>query len=210
MGKCVVLMAAMHVKTRGIGYQEDLPWSIPEDWEYFERITTKPYGTSAMTTKMEPDTWHNVIITGRKTWDAKQMNKQPLPNRFNIVLSRNPIYRKAVESFSNAAFATSLEEALMQADNLPGRTFILGGSEVYAAALKRPECTHVLLTHVYCDDIVCDTFMPPIDMSLFQLASHEELEAFVEESVPRGIREHGNTKYEFLLYKRTGNLPHNN
>ncbi|KAG0188443.1 hypothetical protein DFQ28_004823 [Apophysomyces sp. BC1034] len=198
----VVLMAAVHIKTGGIGYQQDLPWNIPAEWQYFERITTKSYGSASMPAQQDKDTWHNVIITGRKSWESTPMNSQPLANRFNIVLSRDHSLRQAVESFPNSAFATSLDEAMAHAARLPGRTFILGGSKVYEAALERSECTHLLLTHVHGDHIVCDVFMPPIDMDLFRLATHEELQEFVQESVPRGMQEHGNIRYEFFLYLR--------
>lgn len=44
--------------------------------------------------------------------------------------------------------------------------------------------------------------MKPVDEQLFTLAPHDELEAFVEQTMPRGRQVLGDLEYEFLLFKR--------
>jgi len=58
----------------GIGKNNQLPWRLPSDLQMFKRITTSgQHG--------------NTIIHGRKTFES--MNKRVLPNRLNIVVSKN-------------------------------------------------------------------------------------------------------------------------
>ena len=57
----------------GIGYNGKLLERIPEDLKYFKELTN-----------------NNVIVMGRKTWNSLPVN--PLPNRTNIIITRNPIH----------------------------------------------------------------------------------------------------------------------
>src|SRR5678815_3025228 len=70
-----------------IGAKGTLPWRLPEDLKHFKRVTLG-----------------HPIIMGRKTWESL---KGPLPNRENIVVSRQAGYRA-----SGAAVARSLDAAL--------------------------------------------------------------------------------------------------
>ena len=59
----------------GIGFNGDLLEHIPEDLKYFKEITDNHW-----------------VIMGRKTWDS--LPKKPLPNRTNVVITKNPQYSK--------------------------------------------------------------------------------------------------------------------
>lgn len=84
-----------------------------------------------------------------------------------------------------------------------GRIFILGGEQIYRQSILLPECTHVLITNIHSSKpITCDTFIPKIDPSVFRLATHEELEEFLQESVPKGRQTHEYFQYEFVLHIR--------
>ncbi|KAI9473552.1 MAG: dihydrofolate reductase [Benjaminiella poitrasii] len=199
----VVFMAAALAKDGGIGYDNGLPWSIPGDWLYFEKVTTKPYVGNGSSQVFEDVTdWSNVVIMGRRSFEARPMLSVPLFNRYNIVISRNPDFD--IGTAPIVELATSLEEALQRANELvkkEGRIFILGGEEIYRQSLL--ECTHLLITFIYSSKpIVCDRFLPSIDPDLFRLADHAELEAFIQESVPKGKQRHEHFEYEFLLYVR--------
>lgn len=61
----------------GIGLGGKLPWVLPPDLKMFKKITT--YGPHK-----------NSVIMGRKTFD--QIEK-PLPNRLNIVVSKNTVIK---------------------------------------------------------------------------------------------------------------------
>lgn len=89
--KPFVFMAAALAENGGIGYKNGLPWSIPGDWSYFENITTKSYGPEQCVHN-EATEWSNVVIIGRHSFESRPMLKEPLANRYNIVVSRNPEY----------------------------------------------------------------------------------------------------------------------
>lgn len=90
--KPFVFMAAALAENGGIGYKNGLPWSIPGDWQYFEHTTTKSYGDEKQHIHKDPTEWSNVVILGRLSFEARPMLKEPLANRYNIVVSRNPEY----------------------------------------------------------------------------------------------------------------------
>jgi dihydrofolate reductase len=90
--KSFVFMAAALAENGGIGYENGLPWSIPGDWEYFENVTTKSYGSEQYVYKIATE-WHNVVILGRLSYESRPMLCEPLANRYNIIVSRNPNYK---------------------------------------------------------------------------------------------------------------------
>lgn len=89
--KPFVFMAAAIAENGGIGFKNGLPWNIPGDWSYFENTTTKSYGDQKHVHK-NPTDWCNVVIMGRYSFEARPMLKEPLANRYNIIVSRNPEY----------------------------------------------------------------------------------------------------------------------
>lgn len=130
------LIAAIDSKTRGISFEEKIPWNIPEDLEFFKEITL-----------------NNTIIMGRKTW--KTLPNKYLKNRLNIVITRNP--EKYIK-YENIVFVTSLDEALEKSKN---EIFIIGGEQIYTEAIQRRNCKKLILTHV-CSmkELKYDTFFP--------------------------------------------------
>ena len=133
------LIAAL-ATNRVIGKNGAIPWHIPEDMRYFKRITTG-----------QP------IIMGRKTYDSIG---RPLPNRDNIVVTRNPQF-----SAPGLHVAHSLKDALEQAEEaLRGaprnEVFSIGGARLYADAL--PQADKLYLTYVH-REVEGDTFFPRID-----------------------------------------------
>src|SRR3954469_18544425 len=92
----------------GIGINNTLPWRLPEDLAHFKRTTTG-----------------HPIIMGRKTFDSIG---RPLPNRRNIVITRNPAWRH-----DHVDSATSLADAAALADG--SEPFVIGGAQIFAEAL---------------------------------------------------------------------------
>jgi dihydrofolate reductase len=121
----------------GIGIDNKLPWHLPEDLAHFKRTTSG-----------------HPIIMGRKTFDSIG---RPLPNRRNIVITRNPAWRHdGVEAVS------SLDEATRLVD---GEAFIIGGAQVFNAAL--PQVSRLIVTEID-KTFDCDTFFPKIDPEHWQ------------------------------------------
>lgn len=85
----VVLMAAAMADTWGIGKEQALPWSIPADTQYLIDVTTKAYHTMS---KNKRD-WQNVVVMGRLSWEASPLCMTPMPDCYNIIISRNANYK---------------------------------------------------------------------------------------------------------------------
>jgi dihydrofolate reductase len=95
-----------------IGAGNTIPWRLPEDRAHFKATTSG-----------------HPVIMGRKTWDSLPARFRPLPGRRNIVVTRDP--RWAAEGAERAG---SVTEALELA--APAATWVIGGSEIYHAALE--------------------------------------------------------------------------
>ena len=110
--KAVAAMASNRI----IGRDGALPWRLPEDMKFFRALTTS-----------------HPIVMGRKTWDSLG---RALPNRRNIVLSRN------MPACEGAEVVRSVVE--LHALGLTGDVFVIGGAEIYR--LLMPQCAAVYLT----------------------------------------------------------------
>lgn len=121
---------------RGIGIDNALPWKLPEDLAHFKRLTTG-----------------HPIIMGRKTFDSIG---RPLPNRRNIVITRNTDWRRdGVEAVHSLRAARELVKGDAEA-------FVIGGAQVYAEALA--VAGKVVLTEIG-QTFECDAHFPPLDDS---------------------------------------------
>jgi dihydrofolate reductase len=138
----------------GIGKNGDLPWHLPADLKYFSQLTKQTDGL--------PPT----VIMGRKTYDSIPKKFRPLPQRRNVVISRQTDL-----DYAGAEVAHSLQAALnlVAADAAP--IYVIGGGQIYTEALEHPDCGDLFITHV---DVKagCDVFFP--DYSRFKLVSGQE------------------------------------
>ena len=150
-------------KNRVIGRDGDLPWRLPNDLKHFKQVTM---GKS--------------IIMGRKTWESLYV--KPLPGRSNIVVTRNASYLA-----EGAEMSDSLESALTLAEG-EDEAMIIGGAELFAAAIDTSERLHLTEVHA---EIEGDTFFPDFDRSLWREISREAHDA--EGDAPA---------YSFLLLER--------
>jgi len=148
-----------------IGRDRTIPWRLPEDVARFKALTTG----------------HSVVM-GRRTWDSLPDRFRPLPGRRNVVVTRRPDW-----SAEGAERAGSLEEALGVLEGAP-RVHVIGGAEVYAAAL--PLADELVLTEIDLE-VAGDTFFPDWDRGAFEETSRE----------PR-VSEDG-TPFVFVTYERT-------
>ncbi len=119
-------------KNQLIGNGNALPWNIPEDLAYFKKLTSG-----------------NTIVMGRKTYESIG---RPLPNRRNIILSRNISSSPDVEVFND------YQQILQLSVNEP--IFVIGGSEIYRLFL--PFANALYITYID-DEFQGDTYFPPIN-----------------------------------------------
>lgn len=151
------IIAAMG-KNNEIGKDNKLLWHLPADMKHFKEITSG----------------HSVIM-GRKTFESIG---HPLPNRRNIVITRNKDYIN-----SQVEIVNSLEEALRLVSLEHGRNFeenqdevevfIIGGGEIYKQALDK--ANKIYLTQID-QSFDADTFFPNINTDTWEKISEERHE----------------------------------
>ncbi|KAK3065802.1 hypothetical protein LTR53_018021, partial [Teratosphaeriaceae sp. CCFEE 6253] len=208
----------------GIGKDGALPWPmLKKEMAYFARVTKRvpmPTGTGSV----QSDAWkqanlegtrRNVVIMGRKTWDSIPVKFRPLKDRTNIVISTQDRAKlgdppdTVLVAGDIMAGLEQLEQCVRDGHALPvGRTFVIGGSSIYRAAMDLPQANSVLLTRIH-RDYECDTLFPEdLDdvRTGWQRQSQDELQAFVGEEMPAQPivdGSHGDeVSFEYRLYQR--------
>jgi len=148
---------------RLIGKGNGLPWHLPADLAFFKKITTG-----------------NSILMGRKTYDSIG---KPLPNRRNIVISRNSEISitgcEVVNSIEKALSITKEEEEVM----------IIGGANLFEQLL--PDVSRLYITHID-GEFEGETYFPHYD-------ENDWLEVSYESHQPD---EKNKYAYHFVLLKR--------
>ncbi|MBC8030227.1 MAG: dihydrofolate reductase [Pyrinomonadaceae bacterium] len=117
-----------------IGKGGKLPWHYSADLKFFKETTTD-----------------NAVVMGRKTWLTL---KRPLPNRLNIVLSR----QSEIEQQESVIVLRDVESVLSAAKDLKGDLFVIGGEQVYRAFL--PHIEKWIVTEIPLSIEGADTFVP--------------------------------------------------
>ncbi len=202
---------------RGIGMAGALPWKLKGDMRWFKELTTCPdtdevlarylmnigqqdkrtHSWESLTARIGgarplPE-WgpgaRNAVLMGRKTWDSLPPRFRPLAGRLNGVLSRG--LAPGVFQGSHHIWP-SLQAALDELGRDPTvkNIFVAGGGEIYAQALRHPDCRRIFLTDVDAQ-FPCDTFLP------------DPGPAFREIAVSPRLEEAG-TMYRFRLYQAGG------
>lgn len=142
-------------KNNMIGCANKLLWHITEDLKHFKQITSG--GT---------------IVMGRKTYESIG---KPLPNRRNIVISRNKnLYIDGCEVYS------SIDEMIRNLADV-GEVFIIGGGEIYNQTL--PLAKKIELTVVE-RDYDGDTLFPEIDYSKWEITSNKRYDRGINYDYP--------------------------
>ena len=154
-------------KNRELGRGGGLLWHIPDDLKRFKRLTLG-----------------HPVIMGRKTWDSLPEQFRPLPGRSNIVVTRDPaILARTTLATGDVVTASSIEEALRQAAEVDKEEiFIIGGAQVYEAALHHADRLYLTLVD---DTKEADAYFPPYE-HLFTKKLAEE------------VREYEGLKYSWI------------
>lgn len=163
---------------RGIGRGGQLPWHLPGDLAQFRRVTR---GSADST---------SAVIMGRRTWDSLPPRFRPLPGRLNVVMSRQS--QASVSSgdmgSGRVIWVGSLVEALSGFSSEVDRVFVIGGGQIYAEALIRPECRELFVTHVQ-GTYGCDVHFPAF--------AHQ-----FEEAETSALQGEEGARYRFAKYRR--------
>lgn len=136
-------------KNREIGANQDMPWSraLPDDLANFRKLSTG-----------------KTVIMGYRTFES--VGKRPLPNRQNIVVSREPTRVKGVLT----AFSLKAAYALAQHDIV-----VMGGGQIYAQAIDDMDVLYV--TEIDAEFPEATVFFPEIDAGTWQEVSREHHDA---------------------------------
>jgi dihydrofolate reductase len=98
-----------------------------------------------------------------------------------------------------------LKDQLNEDDDKVGRTFVIGGGEIYRAALNYTLTRRILLTRIL-DHFEYDTIFPVGlrangEGETWRRASNEKLNAWVGEDVGGEVFEEAGTKYQFEMWE---------
>ena len=137
----IISLIAALAKNRTIGKNNDLPWHLPDDLKYFQRITKGHH-----------------VITGRKNYESIPDKYRPLKDRVNIVVTRNTDY-EAPGALVVGSLNAGLEIAHLANES---EAFIIGGGQIYREALTMRVIDRLYLTMVH-SDVDGDTRFPQLD-----------------------------------------------
>ncbi|ORX48982.1 hypothetical protein BCR36DRAFT_404907 [Piromyces finnis] len=149
----------------------------------------------------------NVVVMGRNTWESIPEKFRPMPNRINVVLSRNKEYAKNLPK--EVQCYLSLKECL---ENLSkqehGTIFLIGGGQIYKEGIQHPSCENLFITNVK-GKYDCDTFFPEIPSDTFKLNDNDTIEGIFLNSMKncewvRGVQTNAKSgiKFEFQIYSK--------
>ena len=147
-----------------IGNDNQLIWHLPNDLKRFKALTSG-----------------HPIIMGRKTYESIG---RPLPNRTNIVITRNADWKA-----DGIITANSLEKAIEIASEIDSEIFILGGGNIYQQSMELANVLEVTEVH---QDFDGDTSFPEINEEIWE-------ETFREK---HPIDEKHSIEYSFVTYHR--------
>lgn len=141
----IVSVVVAIAENNAIGKDNQLLWHLPADLKHFKQITTS-----------------HTIIMGRKTYDSIG---KPLPNRRNIVITRNEGLQ-----IPGTEVTGNIEDALALCTG-EEEVFIIGGAELYRSTMDIVDRIYLTMVH---EHYVADAFFPEIDFSRWEETNVEK------------------------------------
>ena len=132
-----------------IGKGGKLPWHYSADMKFFKQTTTG-----------------NAVVMGRRTWLTLQ---RPLPERQNIVLTRNG----SLTVPQGVMLMKDVQSVLDFARTIDSHLFVIGGAKVYEAFLSHID--RWIVTEVPLTVQDADTFMPNNFLEGFEMYELRQL-----------------------------------
>jgi dihydrofolate reductase len=164
----IISQIAAVAENRVIGRNNDLPWKLPDDMKFFMN-TTKG---------------HHVIM-GRKNYESLHEKFRPLPNRTNIVVTRQKDFNAP-----GCHVVHSIDDALKIAEkNGEPETFVIGGAEIYSLALRKTNRLYLTEIKATVDG---DTYFPEFDKKEWKEISR----------VPHSADERHVFAFDIVIYER--------
>lgn len=160
-------------ENRVMGKDNQMPWHLPNDLQYFKRSTMgKP------------------MIMGRKTYESLG---KPLPGRPHIIITRQADYQapnanEQVQVVTNLADAISAAQALVAGTD-EQETMVIGGAEICSLAFPQTERLYLTQVHAEVDG---DVYFPEFDPNEWREVSREDYQA----------SENNPYDYSFIVFER--------
>jgi dihydrofolate reductase len=161
------LIVAYEIDKRGIGINNSLPWHLPSDLKRFKELTEG-----------------HAVLMGSKTYESIG---KALPNRENIILTRNRGYRA-----DNCYIINYLAQLDVYMSMNPDKdVFVIGGSEIYSLMLPYVDRMYITMID---NKFHCDSF--------FKIGDEKEWENWNVTSATRHYHEGDQCPYTFVVYDR--------
>ena len=164
----IISLIAALTRNHIIGRDNRLPWHLPDDMKFFMQ-TTKGH----------------MVVMGRKNYDSIPEKFRPLPNRTNIVVTRQRDFNAP-----GCVVVHTLDDAIGLAKlRKETELFVIGGSDIYK--LGMPIANRLYLTEIKCE-LEGDTRFPAIDTQQWKEVSREH----------HGTDERHVYEFDFVVYDR--------
>jgi dihydrofolate reductase len=125
-------------KNYAIGKENKLLWHLADDMAFFKQQTSG-----------------KTVVMGKNTFLSLPRKFRPLPNRKNIVISR----QESIEEHENLSWYKSLEEAISSLKKTGEEIYIIGGGTIYEQTLPLADVVYATEVNV---NIEGDTYFPPL------------------------------------------------
>jgi dihydrofolate reductase len=164
----IISLIAAVTENHVIGKNNDLPWHLPDDMKYFMQ-TTKGH----------------VVIMGRKNYESLPPKFRPLPERTNILVTRQKNFIAP-----GCTIVNSLEAGIQIAkQSNEQELFIIGGAEIFELSVALAD--RIYLTEIK-TEIEGDTFFPKFDKSKWKEASRR----------PHAKDDRHKYDFDFVIYEK--------
>ncbi|ESZ97210.1 hypothetical protein SBOR_2404 [Sclerotinia borealis F-4128] len=195
----------------GVGKGGGLPWTgLRKEMAYFARVT-KRAGPGKT----------NAVVMGRKTWESIPLKYRPLAKRANYMISRTQSSNSSdidlgpdahagtslTDALEKLEFRTQSKETNNENEKEIDRVFIIGGGQIYTAALELKQAKRILLTRIL-EDFECDTYFP-VELKEdgtgkdWRRRDTQALREWTGEGEDvEGVKEEGGVKYIFEMWER--------
>jgi len=141
-------------ENNAIGKDNKLLWYLPRDLKHFKEITSG-----------------HTVIMGRKTYDSVG---KPLPNRRNIIITRQQI------EIAGCEVVNSIDDALALCKD-EAEVFIVGGAEIYKQAMHLTDRIYLTVVH---EVFEADTYFPEIKVDIWKETERQDHEPDEKNALP--------------------------
>jgi dihydrofolate reductase len=143
-----IALIAVVDENNGIGKDNHLLCHLPADLKRFKELTTG----------------HSIIM-GRKTFES--LRNGPLPNRKNIVITKNPDYK------ANGCYIVHSVDQALEICKEEITAFVIGGEQIYSKFINIADILYITKIYQIFD---ADVFFPEINPDQWQLLDEIEKE----------------------------------